>query len=304
MRAAVFSFRLQCSTVLGVSMGQARPFLAALITLMLFTGCSPDVALITYPEFGKSLVADLQARNFEAVEAKLDLALKRTTTRAKLLEMAQVLPATAPTSVRVAQLHVMSTWQLAGSEPRRVWLALQYQFTDKWVLATFVWRENERGFQAIDGFQITPLPASLETINRFTLVDKGLTHHVVLGLAVALPLFTVFVLVLCLTTSMPRRRKTLWALANSVWGDRAPIQLDKRRRRRLAAPVISAFLSGLCSSRTRATHYNLSGPPFRGDHLSFKAWLDQICWGIPSPHRGFHNLQVPHRVLMANSVYA
>ena len=197
-----FSFRLQCSTVLGVSMGQARPFLAALITLMLFTGCSPDVALNTYPEFGKSLVADLQARNFEAVEAKLDLALKRTTTRAKLLEMAQVLPATAPTSVRVAQLHVMSTWQLAGSEPRRVWLALQYQFTDKWVLATFVWRENERGFQAIDGFQITPLPASLETINRFTLVDKGLTHHVVLGLAVALPLFTVFVLVLCLTTSI------------------------------------------------------------------------------------------------------
>ena len=255
MRAADFSFRLQCSTVLGVSMGQARPFLAALITLMLFTGCSPDVALITYPEFGKSLVADLQARNFEAVEAKLDLALKRTTTRAKLLEMAQVLPATAPTSVRVAQLHVMSTWQLAGSSAW-AWLALQYQFTDKWVLATFVWRENERGFQAIDGFQITPLPASLETINRFTLVDKGLTHHVVLGLAVALPLFTVFVLVLCLTTSMPRRRKTLWALAISVWGDRAPIQLA-RRRRRLAAPVISAFLSGLCSSRTRATHTSL-----------------------------------------------
>src|SRR5262245_8495403 len=194
-------------------MAQTRPFLAALITLMLFTGCSPDAALNTYPEFGKSLVAELQARNFEAVEAKLDLALKRTTTRAKLLEMAQVLPATAPTSVRVAQLHVMSTWQLAGSEPRRVWLALQYQFTDTWVLATFVWRENERGFQAIDGFQITPLPASLETINRFTLVDKGLTHHVVLGLAVALPLFTVFGLVLCLTTSMPWRRKTLWALA-------------------------------------------------------------------------------------------
>jgi len=48
---------------------------------------------------------------------------------------------------------------------------------------------------------------------RFTLVDKGLTHHVVLAIAVALPLFTDFVLVLCLTTSMPRQRKTLWALA-------------------------------------------------------------------------------------------
>src|SRR5262249_48608872 len=69
-------------------------------------------------------------------------------------------------------------------------------------------------------------------------------------------------------------------IGDSVWGDRAPIQLDKRRRRRLAAVVISAFLSGLCSSRTRATH-NLSGPPFRGNHLSFKAWLDQICWASP-----------------------
>src|SRR4029453_16418247 len=57
------------------------------------------------------------------------------------------------------------------------------------------------------------LRASLQTLNLFTLADKGITHHVVLALAVALPLFTVFVLVLCLTTSMPRRRKTLWALA-------------------------------------------------------------------------------------------
>jgi len=88
--------------------------------------------------------------------------------------MAKVLPATAPTSVRVAQLHVMSTWHLAGSEPRRVWLALQYQFTDKWVLATFVWRENERGFQAIDGFQITPLPASLETISPETVSNRAM----------------------------------------------------------------------------------------------------------------------------------
>jgi hypothetical protein len=89
-------------------MGQRRSFLAASITLILFAGCSPDATLNTYPEFGKRLVSDLQARNFEGIEAKLDLALRKTTTRAKLLEMAQVLPATPPTSVRVAQLHTMS----------------------------------------------------------------------------------------------------------------------------------------------------------------------------------------------------
>ena len=83
-------------------------------------------------------------------------------------------------------------------------------------------------FKQLTAFKSRLFPRSLETINRFTLVDKGLTHHVVLALAVALPLFTVFVLVLCLTTSMPRRRKTL--IGDSVWGDRAPIQLDKRRR--------------------------------------------------------------------------
>ena len=190
-----------------------RPFLLALMILIALAGCSPDAALNAYPEFGKSLVVDLQARNFDAIETKLDLTLRRTTTRAKLVEMAEVLPTTQPTSIRVAELHVASTWKLAGSAPRQVALAMQYQFGEKWVLVAVVWRENERGFRAIDSLQITPLRASLQTLNHFTMADKGITHHVVLALAVALPLFSVFVLVLCLTTSMTLRRKMLWALA-------------------------------------------------------------------------------------------
>lgn len=187
--------------------------LLPLMILMVLAGCSPDPALNGYPEFGKEIVGDLQARNFDAIETKLSPALRRTATRAKLVEMAAVLPATPPTSIRVAELHVGNSWQLAGREPRQVALAMQYQFGDRWVLVALIWAENERGFRAIDGLQITPLPASLQTLNSFSLGNKGLTHHVVLALAVALPLFSVFVLVLCLTTSMTRWHKTLWVLA-------------------------------------------------------------------------------------------
>ena len=52
-------------------MGQTRPFTAALITLLALTACSHDAALNAYAEFGISVVADLQARNFDAIETQV-----------------------------------------------------------------------------------------------------------------------------------------------------------------------------------------------------------------------------------------
>lgn len=204
---------LTCSELPNLLRKIPRPFLAALTIVLGLTGCEPNVALQTHADFGKRIVAELQAKNFAAIETRLDLALQGTKSRAKLIELAQVLPSTTPTSIRIAGLNVARTWALAGENPRRVALTLQYQFTDKWFLVSVNWRENERGFQPIDGIHITPISASLETVNRFTLEGKAAIHYLVLALTIVLPIFTVFVLGLCLTTPLPRLRKALWALA-------------------------------------------------------------------------------------------
>jgi hypothetical protein len=52
---------------------------------------------------------------------------------------------------------------------------------------------------------------SLQEYNRFALVGKNAIHYIVLSLVVAVPLFIVYALVLCLKTPIARR-KWLWML--------------------------------------------------------------------------------------------
>ena len=57
-----------------------------------------------------------------------------------------------------------------------------------------------------------PLANSLQEINSFQLKGKGIANYAILALAVALPLFSITALILCIRTSMPLGRKVLWCL--------------------------------------------------------------------------------------------
>lgn len=66
-------------------------------------------------------------------------------------------------------------------------------------------------YSTITSFRVTPIPDSLEYTNRFSLVGKSSLQYVILGLAVAAPIFTFYVLAVCLRTKN-QTRKWLWAI--------------------------------------------------------------------------------------------
>jgi hypothetical protein len=181
--------------------------------LLVLAGCTDEAAFDTEVELGKHLVADLQAGRFEAIDAQLDRAAVGDGARATLAKMARLLPAGAPTSVEVAGVNVVSVNRPDKATAQRVALSLQYQFGDKWFLFNARWRRPDTGALLIESLYVRPLRASLQETNRFTLDGKSAIHHTVLAAAIALPLFTLAVLVLCLRTPMPRWRKALWVVA-------------------------------------------------------------------------------------------
>ena len=180
--------------------------------LLVLTGCVDQETFNAEVEFGKRLVANLQARKLDAIDARLDRAAVGDGSRAALAKMAQLLPAGAPTSIEVAGLNVHTVnWADKGTT-RHVALSLQYQFGDKWFLVNARWRRPDTGALLIESLHVGPLRASLQEINRFALGGKSAIHYTVLGLAVALPLFSLTVLGLCLLTPIPVWRKALWSV--------------------------------------------------------------------------------------------
>jgi hypothetical protein len=95
---------------------------------------------------------------------------------------------------------------------RRVNVSLQYEFENQWLLANATWRETASGDKMIEAMTVQPLAKSLQEINSFELKGKGIAHYAILVLAIALPIFCVAVLIMCIRTPMPRKRKILWCL--------------------------------------------------------------------------------------------
>ena len=67
------------------------------------------------------------------------------------------------------------------------------------------------GASTILAFRATTIADSLEHLNRFSLVGKSALQYGVLGLALVAPIFSFYVLVLCLRTKNLNRR-WLWAI--------------------------------------------------------------------------------------------
>jgi hypothetical protein len=190
------------------------PALVFIFALLLaVAGYADEAPFNTEVELGKSLVEALQARRLDAIEARLDHEAVGVGSRAALAKMAALLPADAPTSIEVAGVNARSVSVPGKGMARHIALSLQYQFGDKWFLVNARWRRLETGPPIIENLHVAPLPASLQELNRFTLEEKTPIHYTVLGLAVALPLFTLAVLVRCLRTPMARWRKALWLVA-------------------------------------------------------------------------------------------
>lgn len=156
-------------------------------------------------QVAKDLVAKLAARDFAAVEAALDPQYRTAQLPDQLEAMVRTLPSAPPTSVQAVGAHTLTT---AGATTYTI--TLEYRYPAAWNLATVV-LERKEGALLLKGITFHPREQSLAAENAFTLDGKGLLHYGVLVLAVLIPLFILYALVVCLRSRF-ERRKWLWVL--------------------------------------------------------------------------------------------
>ncbi|MGA2002901.1 MAG: hypothetical protein ABSG70_05950 [Terriglobales bacterium] len=146
----------------------------------------------------------LRHREFDEFEKDVDPGLQ-VVFRGTLTEMAEGFPDQEPLSVKVVE---RSTGRLGDSE--LVYLALEYEFPRKWVLARITLRKE--GVAPILGLQVVPMDDSLEHRNRFTLAGKSQGQYAVLLLAAATGLLCSYASIICLRNKLP----WYWALISMV----------------------------------------------------------------------------------------
>ncbi len=153
----------------------------------------------------KHYVDLLRQQQYEAIEMAMDPSLHTASMHETLVTMAAAIPAGEPTSVTLIGANSMST-----SGAKTINLTYEYDFSGKWIVAN-VAVKRQGSATAIVGFHIYPQASSLEQQNKFTLSGKSPVQYLVLGLAVILPLFTLFTLVICVRTKL-KGKKWPWVL--------------------------------------------------------------------------------------------
>lgn len=187
-------------------------FPIGILFLIIFSGCNQSkdslIKKFTPPEdeaIATNYIALLRQNQFEPIEKDLDPSLKSVITEGMLTKMAAAIPSQDPISVKV-----IGAQQVRNPDLYRINLSFEYQFPSKWLLINVATQKKD-GLSTIIGFNIYPLSDSLENLNKFTLTGKNLFEYAMLALAVLIPLFTLYALVLCIGTKM-QKRKWLWII--------------------------------------------------------------------------------------------
>ena len=148
-------------------------------------------------DFAKEYLALFSTRSYPAMEMGMDPAVKDPQIRQKLMQMASLFPAGAPTSVAV----IASTASRSGNTTTSN-MSLQYQYPGRWLLADVV---VERKGQApvIKGVHVQPLRDSLDRINRVTLGGHRPAHYLVAAVAVLVLVFVFGTFALAILSPAP-----------------------------------------------------------------------------------------------------
>src|ERR1051326_1295400 len=115
--------------------------IVAIFAALVLTGCDQKAAYdkgLPHEdvEFAKAYLALFQARDFDAIEAKLDGRLRDAQLRGKLEQMAAAFPAAMPTDVQATGANTFISTDAYGRTVTRVKVSVQYRFGDKWLLGT------------------------------------------------------------------------------------------------------------------------------------------------------------------------
>src|SRR6266853_3490126 len=184
--------------------------LASIALCAFLVGCDQAALMkkFTPPEdesVARAYVELLRQGRFDQIEHDLDPSLIGSNIGETFSKMAAFFPADTPESVKVVGAHLFRT-----QESTKVDITLEYQFPSRWLLVDVV-TQRKGGASTLIGFHTTPIPDSLENLNRFTLVGKSALQYFTLACAVGSLLFTFYVFVVCLR-SKDMKLKWLWSI--------------------------------------------------------------------------------------------
>jgi len=188
-----------------------RLYLGSLLVVGLsLAGCSKSDLLQRFASaedqaLARKYIDLLRHRQLEEIEKSTDPSLAEPSTGQTLIKMAALFPTGEPTSVTLVGAQTFSS-----PDSSTVNLTFEYGFAGKW-LVTNVALKKQRGNTTIVGFHVNPQPTSLEAQNKFALNGKTPVQYAVLGLAIVVPLFTLWALASCVRTKL-RGRKWPWIL--------------------------------------------------------------------------------------------
>jgi hypothetical protein len=147
----------------------------------------------------------LRQGKFDQIKRDLDPSLVDSNVQTTIANMAAIFPAEIPETVKVVGVHTSR-----DRESSTVNITFEYQFPSKWLLVN-VATQKTGDVRTIVGFHVTAIANSLENLNQFTVVGKGVIQYLTLTVAVGCLLFTFYVLILCVRSKNVERR-WLWMI--------------------------------------------------------------------------------------------
>ncbi len=188
-------------------------FLMLLSCLILFVGCDYKAKLIKKLEkivpkeadkFARTYIDILRKGDIEKAKELLEPQVVNSKTQSALQQCIDYLNKGEPISIELIGANIL---RIKGR--KRCNLSYQLQFPNTWLLANVVVVEMS-GKNQILGFHVNTLSKSLEEINAFTFSDKSFRYYIILLVAVGMPIFIIYTIVLCVRTTM--KRKWLWII--------------------------------------------------------------------------------------------
>jgi len=186
--------------------------LIGLLFLIIFSGCGQNneklVRRFTPPEDeakATNYISLLRQGRLDQIQNDMDASIKSADTHNILVKMAALIPDQEPISVKV-----IGAQQFRDQDTYKINLSFEYQFPTNWLIINVALQRKD-GASTIYGFHVQPMSDSLENSNKFTMAGKNFFQYAIFALAILIPLFTFFALVVCIRTKM-KKRKWLWII--------------------------------------------------------------------------------------------
>ncbi len=188
-----------------------RYLLPALVTGLLLAGCDQKALLQKFvpkedDAFARRFLDAVRAGDYATADQMLVPSLRGPNSESGLREINHVLAHGEPVSVEIIGCNVFTNASTQGTT-RTTNLSYQIRFSDSWAAGNIAVGHQGNATAIVDS-HFQSIPDSLEALNRFTLAGKSVVHYVVFVLCIAIPLFIVVALVVCIRSRL--RRKWLW----------------------------------------------------------------------------------------------